>query len=300
MLSEHSSVDQAGEGDDSCIALVIEPQEKDLGDFTVRRVLPARNRRMVGPFIFFDHMGPAEFPPGHGVQVRPHPHIGLTTVTYLFDGEIMHRDSLGFVQLIRAGAVNLMTAGHGIVHSERSGEDFNSTSTLHGIQTWMALPTELEECEPAFVHYPAAELPELDIAGVAVRVIIGEAYGCRSPVSSHSPTLYVECRLPRGSELELPGTYAELAAYVVSGAVCINERVYNGGVMAVALPDKSVRLTAQADSHVMIIGGAAVGERFIEWNFVSSSKNRIAQASADWREGRFESVPGDTEFIPLP
>jgi len=282
------------------IELVIEAEEADLGEFTVRRSLPSGKRRMVGPFIFFDHMGPAEFPAGQGIQVRPHPHIGIATVTYLFEGEIIHRDSLGFVQPIQSGAVNLMTAGRGIVHSERAGEDLNVTSRLHGIQSWMALPTELEECEPAFVHYPAAELPELDIAGVAVRVIIGKAYEHNAPVMSHSSTLYLDCRLPEGSELELPDSYRELAAYVVSGNVRVDQREYGAGVMAVACPDKSVRLSARKDSHVMIIGGDPVGDRHIWWNFVSSSKDRIQKASTDWKEHRFDDVPGESEFIPLP
>ena len=184
-MSYQSAAEPKCTGTSGSIELIIEPQEKDLGEFTVRRVLPSHKRRMVGPFIFFDHMGPAEFPPGEGVQVRPHPHIGIATVTYLFEGEIMHRDSLGIVQSIQAGAVNLMTAGRGIVHSERAGDDLSVTSRLHGIQSWMALPTELEECEPAFVHHAAGELPELEIAGAAVRVIIGEAFEHTSPVKSH-------------------------------------------------------------------------------------------------------------------
>jgi redox-sensitive bicupin YhaK (pirin superfamily) len=282
------------------IELVIEPKEADLGEFTVRRALPSSKRRMVGPFIFFDHMGPAEFPPGQGIQVRPHPHIGIATVTYLFEGEIMHRDSLGFVQPIQAGAVNLMTAGRGIVHSERAGEDLSITSKLHGIQSWMALPTDMEECEPAFVHYPAGELPELNIAGVNVRVIIGEAYEHNSPVMSHSSTLYLECRLPEGSELALPESYRELAAYVVSGDVQIDQHAYGDGVMAVACPESPVQLAARKDSHVMVIGGDPVGDRHIWWNFVSSFKDRIEKASADWKERRFDDIPGETEFIPLP
>jgi len=282
------------------IELVIDAKETDLGEFTVRRSLPSEKRRMVGPFIFFDHIGPAEFPPGQGIQVRPHPHIGIATVTYLFEGEIMHRDSLGFVQPIQSGAVNLMTAGRGIVHSERAGDDLNITSKLHGIQSWMALPTDFEECEPSFVHYPALELPELDINGVSVRVIIGRAYEQNSPVMSHSTTLYLDCRLPAGAELELPNFYQELAAYVVSGDVQIDQNKLGAGVLAVAGPGKSVQLSAQEDSHVMIIGGDPVGERHIWWNFVSSSKNRIQKAGADWKEGRFGGVPGDTEFIPLP
>ncbi|MDH3537466.1 MAG: pirin family protein, partial [Gammaproteobacteria bacterium] len=181
---------------EGAVELIIEPKAKDLGGFSVRRVLPSVERRMVGPFIFFDHMGPAEFPPGEGIAVRPHPHIGLSTVTYLFEGEIMHRDSLGYVQPIRCGAVNLMTAGRGIVHSERAGEDLNTSSRLHGIQSWMALPLEQEECDPDFVHYPSTELPEFEQDGVSVRVIMGEAFGHASPVPQHAPTLYLECRFP--------------------------------------------------------------------------------------------------------
>ena len=300
MMSYHTAAEPKCTGTSGSIELIIEPKEKDLGEFTVRRVLPSSERRMVGPFIFFDHMGPAEFPPGEGIQVRPHPHIGLATVTYLFEGEIMHRDNLGFVQPIHAGAVNFMTAGRGIVHSERAGEDFTTTSALHGIQAWMALPTDQEECEPAFVHYPASTLPEFDIAGVTVRVIIGEAYERDSPVMTHSPMLYLECRLPAGSELALPESYRELAAYVVSGDVRIDQHTYSSGVMAVACPDKPVRLAAHKDSHVMVIGGNPVGDRHIWWNFVSSSKDRIEKAAANWKERRFDDIPGETEFIPLP
>jgi len=299
-MSYHTAAQPRCTGTAGSIELMIEPKEKDLGEFTVRRVLPSSERRMVGPFIFFDHMGPAEFPPGEGVQVRPHPHIGIATVTYLFEGEIMHRDSLGFVQPIQAGAVNLMTAGRGIVHSERAGDDLNVTSRLHGIQSWMALPTDMEECKQAFVHYPAGELPELDIAGVTVRVIIGKAYDHSSPVTSHSSTLYLECLLPKGSELALPESYPELAAYVVSGDVRIDQHAYSGGVMAVACPEKPVRLAAHKDSHVMVIGGAPVGDRHIWWNFVSSSKDRIETAGADWKNRQFDDIPGETEFIPLP
>jgi len=282
------------------IALRIEPHEKDLGEFTVRRVLPSAKRRMVGPFVFFDHMGPAEFPPGKGIAVRPHPHIGIATITYLFEGEIMHRDSLGYVQPIRCGAVNLMTAGRGIVHSERAGDDLHTVSRLHGIQSWIALPVEQEECEPGFLHYPADSLPQIDTAGSSVRVIMGSAYGQNSPVKTYSSTLYLECLLEAGAELALPDAYAELAVYVVSGKVSIDGQQYPGGVMAVACAGKVVQLQAAEASQVMVIGGDALGDRTVWWNFVSSSKARIEQAKADWREGRFESVPGDDEFIPLP
>ncbi|MBT8437976.1 MAG: pirin family protein [Gammaproteobacteria bacterium] len=282
------------------VELIIEPHAKDLGEFSVRRVLPSARRRMVGPFVFFDHMGPAEFPPGEGIQVRPHPHIGLATVTYLFEGEIMHRDSLGVVQPIRAEAVNLMTAGRGIVHSERAGDDLHSTSRLHGIQTWMALPDDQQECEPDFVHYPAAELPGFEQDGVSIRLIMGEAYGYASPVTQHAPTLYLECRFPGGTSLTLPNSYDEIAAYVVSGDIHVDGYTPGQGQMAVACPGNTLHLDADSESHVMVIGGTNLGKRHVWWNFVSNSKQRIEQASDDWREDRFEKVPGETEFIPLP
>jgi redox-sensitive bicupin YhaK (pirin superfamily) len=284
---------------DGSIALRIEPVTRDLGDFSVRRVLPSPERRAVGPFVFFDHMGPAVFPPGKGIQVRPHPHIGLATVTYLFEGEIMHRDSLGCVQSIAPGAVNLMTAGGGIVHSERAGDDLDRTSRLHGIQTWMALPSELEEIEPAFVHYPAAALPEFEIDAARLRLIIGEAYGARSPVTVLSPMLYLDGRLPAGSCLELPPG-DELACYVVEGAVGIDGETYGPGVKAVCAPGARPALQALADSRVMLLGGAPLGRRYIWWNFVSSSRVRLEAAKRAWAEGGFGLVPGDDEFIPLP
>lgn len=282
------------------VALKIEPRERNLGELTVRRVLPSSKRRLVGPFIFFDHMGPAEFSPGKGIQVRPHPHIGLATVTYLFDGMIMHRDSLGYVQPIRAGAVNLMTAGGGIVHSERAGDDIDRPSRLHGIQTWMALPDEHEEAEPDFRHYPATELPDLDIGGVGVRVIIGEAYGHVSPVKRSSPMLYLECRMPAGANLDLPDAMEEMAVYVVDGAVRVGGEACEEGVMAVLADGEMARVEASSKSRVMVIGGETIGHRHIWWNFVSSSRERIEQAKRDWEKGRFATVPGDDEFIPLP
>ncbi len=282
------------------VELTIRPKLKDLGEFTVRRVLPSPERRMVGPFIFFDHMGPAEFPPGEGIAVRPHPHIGIATITYLFTGQIMHRDSLGFVQPINAGAVNLMTAGRGIVHSERAGDDLETTSSLHGIQSWMALPTDDEEIAPEFLHYPADSIPQVDVGEVLVRVIMGSAYGQQSPVRLFSSTLYLECRIPAGSELALPGDVEELAVYVVEGQVRVGKDNCEAGVMAVAGRGQALRLTANADSRVMVIGGSTLGKRHIWWNFVSSSRARIEQAKDDWREKRFAMVPGDDEFIPLP
>jgi len=299
-MSFHRANEPVCTGAGGAVDLVIRPKARDLGGFSVRRVLPARERRMVGPFIFFDHMGPAEFPPGEGIQVRPHPHIGLATVTYLFDGEIMHRDSLGFVQPIRPGAVNLMTAGRGIVHSERAGDDLNRTSRLHGIQSWMALPEAQQERDPDFIHYPAGQLPELVRDGVVIRIIIGQAYAMRSPVACHSPTLYLECRLSQGAELPLPENQEELAVYIVSGKVKVDRQPLEGGLMAVAADGQAPRLEAIEDSHVMVIGGAALGERHIWWNFVATSKSRIEQAKQDWSNGRFGNVPGESEYIPLP
>lgn len=282
------------------IELVIEPKLADLGEFSVRRALPASQRRKVGPFVFFDHMGPAEFPPGKGIAVRPHPHIGIATITYLFEGQIMHRDSLGVTQPIHPGAVNLMVAGRGIVHSERAGDDLDETSRLHGIQSWIALPEQDEECEPDFVHYPAADLPAIELPGARVTVIIGEAFGQRSPVRTYSRTLYLDCRLEAGAELLLPDAEQELALYVVEGGVDIEGDHYVAGAMAVARQGAAVRLGAGEASRVMVIGGDTLSQRHMYWNFVHSSSERIDRAREDWREGRFETVPGDDEFIPLP
>jgi len=282
------------------IELLIRPREKDLGEFTVRRVLPANERRMVGPFVFFDHMGPAAFPPGSGIAVRPHPHIGIATITYLFEGEILHRDSLGCVQPITAGAVNLMVAGRGIVHSERAGEDLDVTSRLHGIQSWIALPTAQEEIPPAFTHYPAADLPELARDGARVRIIMGEAYGAVSPVATFSRTLYLDADLTAGASLALPEREEELAVYVVEGSVEVEGAPVEAGAMAVVRAGVSVMIQSLTPSRLMVIGGDSVGPRRMFWNFVSTTQARIERAKADWREGRFDAVPGDDEFIPLP
>ncbi len=285
---------------DGAIDLSIRARPRDLGGLSVRRVLPASRRRMVGPFAFFDHMGPADFPPGKGIQVRPHPHIGLATITWLFEGQIMHRDSLGYEQLIRPGAVNLMTAGRGIVHSERAGDDLDDESRLHGIQSWLALPDGDEEREPAFEHIAADELPLVERDGARVRVIMGESFGATSPVRTFSPTLYLEIGLDGGAALELPAGHEELAAYVVSGSVRIDGHDYTEGTLAVARPGRGLAVEALLDGRVMVIGGATLGERHIWWNFVSSRRERIEQAKDDWRAGRFAMVEGDDEFIPLP
>lgn len=282
------------------VELTIEPRTRSLGEFDVRRVLPAAKRRMVGPFVFLDHMGPAMFPPGHGIAVRPHPHIGLATITYLFEGEIMHRDSLGYRQLIQAGAVNLMTAGRGVVHSERASDDLHETSRLHGIQSWIALPLELEETEPTFLHYPASSLPERELAGCRVRVIMGKAYGLQSPVLTYSPTLYAEIAVPSGATLAVLDEVRERAAYVVSGGIEIGATRYSEGALVVLREGAIAELRADADTRLLVLGGAPLGPRHIWWNFVSSREERIEQAKRDWAEGRMGKVPGDDEFIPLP
>lgn len=282
------------------VGLLIRPREKDLGEFSVRRVLPAQERRMVGPFVFFDHMGPAEFPPGKGIAVRPHPHIGIATITYLFEGEIMHRDSLGVEQAITAGAVNLMVAGSGIVHSERAGSDLDATSRLHGIQCWIALPAEQQEIDPAFTHYPAAGLPALELEGARVRIIMGEAYGERSPVETFSRTLYLDVELHAGADLELPDGEEELAFYVAEGSVAVDGETVEKGVMAVACPGKAVSIRGRAWSRIMVVGGENIGPRRLFWNFVSTTQARIEEAKQDWRDRKFAMVPGDDEFIPLP
>lgn len=282
------------------IELTIQPRVRSLGEFDVRRVLPSARRRMVGPFVFLDHMGPAVFPPGQGIAVRPHPHIGLATITYLFEGEILHRDSLGYRQLIQAGAVNLMTAGRGIVHSERASDDLAVTSRLHGIQSWIALPLELEEIEPTFLHYPATTLPERWIDGCRVRVIMGSAYGLQSPVLTYSPTLYLEATLPAGGELVLLDEAKERAVYVVAGSVAIGADVYAEGTLAVLREGATAPLKAATETRVIVVGGSPIGPRHIWWNFVSSSEARIERAKRDWADMRMGTVPGDDEFIPLP
>jgi len=283
------------------IALRIEPDTKDLGEFTVRRTLPDKRRQRVGPFIFFDHMGPADFPPGTGVNVRSHPHIGLATITYLFDGEILHRDSLGCVQPIRPGEVNWMTAGKGIVHSEKVREEILATGQhLHGIQTWVALPVEHEETDPRFEHYSANDIPALNQDGADIRVIIGTAYGASSPVRTESETLYVELKMDAGASLSLPQT-EELAVYVVSGAVSVDGESLTPCELAVLEDNATGSIGATSDAHVMLCGGAALeGDRIVWWNFVSSSRDRLEQAKKDWNEGRFDPVPGEPDFIPLP
>jgi len=281
------------------IAQRLRPRPTDLGEFSVLRTLPSQERKMVGPFVFFDHFGPAEFAPGKGINVRPHPHIGIATITYLFEGEIMHRDSLGVQQPIQAGAVNLMVAGRGIVHSERPGSDVDQVSRLHGIQSWIALPVQDQELEPDFIHYAAADLPEVNVEGAQVRIIMGSAFGQTSPVATFHETLYLDCKLTAGAELVLPSEQEELAFYVASGAVTVAQETIETGVMAVAGVGEALSLRAARDSRVVVIGGANIGPRIIEWNFVSDSQARIDQAKQDWRDNKFAGVPGDSQTIPL-
>jgi redox-sensitive bicupin YhaK (pirin superfamily) len=293
--------DCPGVGGCGAIELVLQPRVKDLGGFSVRRLFPTARRKMVGPWIFFDHMGPADFPPGEGINVRPHPHINLATVTYLFEGEILHRDSLGSVQAIRPGDINLTVAGRGIVHSERERpEAMAKARRLHGLQLWFALPEAEEECEPAFLHYASADLPRAEVGGVQVRVMMGSAYGVTSPVRTYAGALYVEAHLKPGQKLLLPQA-AERALYVAEGELKALDMALPEHSMAILDDTPGVAVEAVAESRIALVGGDPVGTRFIDWNFVSSRKERIEQARANWKAGRFPLVPGDSEeFIPLP
>ncbi|WP_211223652.1 pirin family protein [Arenimonas composti] len=283
--------------------LVIEPRRRDLGGFEVERVLPWVKRRMVGPFVFFDRMGPVDFAPGlrREADVRPHPHIGLATVTYLFAGEIMHRDSVGSAQPIRPGEVNWMIAGRGITHSERFERARAEGGPLHGIQAWVALPETDEETDPAFHHHGAGELPVLEDDGAWARLIAGRAFGLQAPVRTHSPLFYLHVVLQPGARIALPDDYPERALHVVEGEVEVDGRVFTGGPMLVFAAGKPVLVTARTTTTLMLLGGEPLGPRYIDWNFVSSRPERIAQAKADWRAGRMK-LPDldDQEFIPLP
>lgn len=283
---------------------VIEGRPRDLGGFEVRRVLPAAGLQTVGPFIFFDHIGPALLAKGGGIDVRPHPHIGLATVTYLFEGAFVHRDSLGSVQVIRPGDVNWMVAGRGIVHSERTPPEDREApqgASIHGIQTWIALPREHEEVAPAFEHHPAKTLPRISLPGARLSLIAGAAFGARAPASVYSPMFYLAAELAEGAELDLPAEYAERAAYVVTGEIHVDEKRYGVGQMPVFESAADVRIVARTPARVMLLGGAPLdGPRQIWWNFVSSSAERIERAKVDWQEDRFAAVPGDDERIPLP
>ncbi len=276
----------------------IKPKEKDLGEFTVRRAIPQVGTKSIGPWVFFDHFGPADFGPGEGINVRPHPHINLATVSYLFEGEIYHRDSLGNSLPIHSGAINLMVAGKGIVHSERTRDELKETGyKLHGLQLWHALPVADEEVEPAFYHTPSEDIPQGQKEGVTYRVMMGTAYGLTSPVKTFSSILYVEIDMAEGTEMELPQA-EERGVYVVKGKVEIDGEASPLFSMSLLSSDAKM-IRAKTDTRLAIIGGAPLGKRFMEWNFVSSRPERIQQAIKDWREGRFDKVPGDEdEFIP--
>ncbi len=286
------------------IKQVIVPRTSDLGDgFTVRRALPSVQSRMVGPFVFFDHFGPTEFRSGNGLDVRPHPHIGLATVTYLFDGEIMHRDSLGTALAIRPGEINWMTAGSGIVHSERTGTERRANGdTLHGLQMWVALPAASEEMDAAFAHHATEEFPVIADNGKTVRVVLGSLYGERSPVVTTSETIFGDVMLKAGAALPLDAGHEERAVYVIDGEIDVAGDRFGPQRLLVFKPGDAITIRANADSHFVIAGGAPMdGPRHIWWNFVSSRKDRIEQAKADWSAGRFGKVPGDEiEWIPLP
>jgi redox-sensitive bicupin YhaK (pirin superfamily) len=284
------------------IDLVIVPRTADLGDFTVRRALPSSRRRMVGPFTFLDHMGPTEFKAGHGVDVRPHPHIGLATVTYLFDGEIVHRDSTGVEMAIQPGDVNWMTAGRGITHSERTAQDHRQGGEpLHGLQCWVALPKASEETDPGFAHYGEAKLPLVTGEGKSARVVAGRLFGANSPVKTLHETFFADVSLEAGASVPLDADYEERAIYIVSGEIEIAGDKFSEGRLLVFKPGDKITVRASQPARIVMLGGAPMdGPSFIWWNFVSSRKERIEAAKADWKAGRFEGVPGDNEFIPLP
>jgi redox-sensitive bicupin YhaK (pirin superfamily) len=282
--------------------LVLVAPQRDLGSFRVRRALPSVQRRMVSSFIFFDQMGPVTLDAGQGMDVRPHPHIGLATVTYLFEGEILHRDSLGSVQRITPGAVNWMTAGSGIVHSERTPPDLRAKGgPISGIQLWVALPKSKEEIAPSFAHTAASELPLIEDGGVSLRLVLGSLFGERSPVPLLSELFYAAVELQAGARLPLPDDAEERALYVAEGSIDVAAEQFQSGSLLVFRPGDPISATALTRSRVLILGGArADGPRHIHWNFVSSSVERLEQAKADWRAQRFPKVPGETEFIPLP
>jgi redox-sensitive bicupin YhaK (pirin superfamily) len=284
------------------ILQLVDARQRDLGGFVVRRVLPAEGRQMVGPFIFFDHLGPTQFESGHGIDVRPHPHIALATVTYLFSGSLEHRDSLGNVREIRPGDVNWMSAGRGIAHSERTPRLARAAGEkIHGIQSWVALPDGREDDEPSFVHYPANVIPQRLLDGVTLAVVAGEALGLRSPVLTAWPTLYVHARFAPGAALEMPAEHEQRAVYVVQGELAVDEANIVAGQLAVLAPGAKIRLRANGEASAMLLGGDRFPTaRYIWWNFVASSQERIERAKERWVNRQFPPVPGETEFIPLP
>jgi redox-sensitive bicupin YhaK (pirin superfamily) len=301
MINNDAGCQGRSETSCSAIKLLLEPKDKDLGGFSVRRLLPATELRSVGPFIFFDHLGPAIFPPGQGIDVRPHPHIGLATITYVFEGEILHRDSLGMVQPIRPNEINWMTAGKGIAHSERTPPELRQTGhTLHALQLWVALPEEEEQTAPVFTHYDSEALPLVKDGNNSIRVMIGEAYGVRSAVKTFSSTLYVEVKLKAGHRIAVPEHIEERAVYVVSGCLTAKETEIAMHTMAIFDKTPGIEVVAREDSTLVFIGGASLGKRLMWWNLVSTRKDLLENAKQAWRAGSFPIVPGETEFIPLP
>lgn len=284
----------------SAIKHVLKPREKDIGEFSVRRALPFMQQRSIGPWIFFDHFGPVSFKPGEGINVRPHPHINLATVTYLFEGEIYHRDTLGNAMAIHPGAINLMVAGKGIAHSERTRDELRETGyDLHGLQLWHALPEEFEEVEPAFYHTAAEDIPSVKLDRVTIRVMMGSAFGVTSPVKTFSPNLYLEADMEDGAEFHVPES-EELGIYVVKGEAEVDGENAPINAMTVLNPTAK-KIKAKGETRLAIIGGAPLGRRHLWWNFVSSRKERIEQAKEDWKNGVFGDVVGDSdERIPLP
>ncbi|MEL6363920.1 MAG: pirin family protein [Pseudomonadota bacterium] len=294
-----------------CVEMLIEPRRRDLGGGVfVGRVLPYAKRRHVGPFVFFDEMGPGELGPGDGMDVRPHPHIGLSTVTWLFDGEMTHRDNLGYEQVIRPGDVNWMTAGRGVVHSERTGDEARArTLKMHGVQTWVALPEDDAETDPEFFHHKAEDLPRVSGEGWSGVLIVGAAYGATSPVKTYSPLFYLAVDAEPGARIALPEDHEERAVYLVDGAASAGDAPIPEQTMAVFEPGGAPTIEVSEPSRLMLLGGAPLGERHIWWNFVSASRDRIEQAKRDWtgaaeaswpENGAFTLPPGETEFIPLP
>lgn len=283
------------------IQLQVQAKEQMLGGLNIRRSLPARGARRIGPWVFFDHMGPTRFPAKHGVDIAPHPHINLATVTYLLEGEMLHQDSVGSVQSIRPGDINLMVAGSGITHSERQSEATKSQShRIHGFQLWLALPSEAEETDPAFYHYPSQQIPALTIEGVRLRVLMGTAYGVTSPVKTFSPTLYVEAQIKTGQTLAIPAA-AMRGLYIVSGQVKIGDTQLTEHTFAVLNDQQNISITAKSDSQIVILGGDDIGHRYMDWNFVSSRIERVKQARQQWISQQFPLIPTDQqEYIPYP
>jgi redox-sensitive bicupin YhaK (pirin superfamily) len=283
------------------VATIIQPRPRDIGNFQVRRVLPAAAQRRIGPFVFFDEMGPAQLAAGQAMDVRPHPHIGLSTLTWLFEGEILHRDSLGYVQPIRPGEVNWMTAGRGIVHSERTPDHLRGQAhSMHGIQCWVALPDGEEDIAPQFQHYPGAEIPSRSLPGVTIQLVAGSGWGMHSPVQVHSKLCFAQVDMQAGRQLELADNFPERGVYIVAGQVEVADENYAPGRMLI-LESGVDSLRSSSDARMIIVAGEPLAsDRILYWNFVARQRERIEQAKQDWREGRFDPVPGDDESIPLP